>query len=200
MFESLYQSFTDNADASQSAARLAALRAELRSMGSMVSLCPAPIGIRTNMSRLRKSGLAWLTGFTGSAGLAIVPQDRAVLFVDGRYTIQVREQVDLKVVEPVALVTTSPEKWLEGNLRAGVKLGYDPWLHTPGQIERYEKAAKASGAELVAVEQNPIDAIWTDRPAPPHGAVKRHPPKLAGEPARKNSRASQPRSARPICC
>jgi Xaa-Pro aminopeptidase len=129
--------------------------------------------------------LAWLTGFTGSAGLAIVLQDRVALFVDGRYTIQVREQVDLKVVEPVALASTSPEKWLEANLRAGAKLGYDSWLHTPGQIERYEKAAKAAGAELVAVEQNPIDAIWADRPASPHGAVKRHPPKLAGEPARK---------------
>jgi Xaa-Pro aminopeptidase len=185
VFESLYQSFTDNADASQSAARLAALRAELKTHGLDGFIVPRADRHQNEYVPPSEERLAWLTGFTGSAGLAIVLQDRAALFVDGRYTIQVREQVDLKVVEPVALATTSPEKWLEGNLRAGAKLGYDSWLHTPGQIERYEKAAKAAGAELVAVVQNPIDAIWTDRPAPPRGAVKRHPPKLAGEPTRK---------------
>jgi Xaa-Pro aminopeptidase len=185
VFESLYQSFTDNADASQSAARLVELRIELKKHGLDGFIVPRADRHQNEYVPPSEERLAWLTGFIGSAGLAIVLQDRAVLFVDGRYTIQVREQVDLKVVEPVALATTSPEKWLEGNLRTGAKLGYDPWLHTPGQIERYEKAAKAAGAELVAVEQNPIDAIWADRPAAPHGAVKRHPPKLAGEPARK---------------
>ncbi len=151
----------------------------------MASSCLAPDRHQNEYVPPSEERLAWLTGFTGSAGLAIVLQDRAILFVDGRYTIQVREQVDLKVVEPVALTTTSPEKWLEGNLHTGAKLGYDPWLHTPGQIERYEKAVKAAGAELVAVEKNPIDAIWAERPQPPHGAVKRHPPKLAGESAKK---------------
>ena len=185
MFESRYQSFTDNADASQSAPRLAALRAELKKHGLDGFIVPRADRHQNEYVPPSEERLAWLTGFTGSAGLAIVLQDRAVLFVDGRYTIQVREQVDLKVVEPVALATTSPEKSLEGNVRSGAKIGYDPWLHTPGQIERYEKAAKAAGAELVAIEQNPIDAIWTDRPAPPHGAIKRHPPKFAGESTKK---------------
>ena len=108
-----------------------------------------------------------------------------MLFVDARYTIQARDQVDLAVVEPVPLASISPEKWLEANLPAGTKLGYDPWLHTPGQIERYEKAANNADATLVATDLNPIDAIWTDRPAAPQGAVKRHPPRLAGQSAKK---------------
>jgi len=84
-------------------------------------------------------------------------------------------------VTPVALAATSPEKWLEQNLSAGTKLGYDPWLHTPGQIERFEKAAAAAGAKLVAVASNPIDAVWPDRPNPPQGRVSRHILRLAGE-------------------
>jgi Xaa-Pro aminopeptidase len=129
--------------------------------------------------------LAWLTGFTGSAGLAIILQDRAVLFVDGRYTLQVKEQVDLSCVEPVPLAETSPEKWLEKHLGSGMKLGYDPWLHTPRQIEKFDKAAAAAGAELVALAENAIDAVWGDRPSAPQGAVARHPQRLAGESAKK---------------
>ncbi|MEW6438238.1 MAG: aminopeptidase P family protein [Pseudomonadota bacterium] len=185
MFESLYQSFADNADASQSAARLAALRAELARQGLDGFIVPRADRHQNENVPASDERLAWLTGFTGSAGLAIVLKDRAVIFVDGRYTIQVREQVDLAVVEPVALATTSPDKWLEANLPGGAKLGYDPWLHTPAQIERLEKAAKAAGAELIATDQNPIDAVWPDRPAPPHGMVKRHPQKFAGESAKK---------------
>ena len=185
MFESLYQSFTDNADASQSAARLAALRTELEKQGLDGFIVPRADRHQNENVPPADERLAWLTGFTGSAGLAIVLTNRAVIFVDGRYTIQVREQVDLAVVEPVPLATTSPDKWLESNLPAGARLGYDPWLHTPAQIERLDKAAKAAGAELVAAAQNPIDAVWPDRPAPPHGMVKRHPQKFAGESAKK---------------
>ena len=103
MFESLYQSFTDTADASQSAARVAALRAELKTHGLDGFIVPRADRHQNEYVPPSEERLAWLTGFTGSAGLAIVLQDRAALFVDGRYTIQVREQVDLKVVEPVAL-------------------------------------------------------------------------------------------------
>ncbi len=181
MFESLYQSFADTADSSRSAARLAALRKELARRGLSGFLIPRADRHQNENVPASEERLAWLTGFTGSAGLAIVLKSRAVLFVDGRYTLQVKDQVDLDVVEPVPLATTSPEKWLEKNLKSGMKLGYDPWLHTPGQIERFEKAATAAGAELVAVAQNPIDAIWPDRPAPPKGALTRQPPRLAGE-------------------
>jgi Xaa-Pro aminopeptidase len=185
MFESLYQSFADTADPSKSAARIAALRKELARQGVWGFLVPRADRHQNENVPPSEERLAWLTGFTGSAGLAVVLKDRAVLFVDGRYRLQVKEQVDLKVVEPVAIAQTSPEKWLEKNLGTGTKLGYDPWLHTPSQIERFEKAAAAAGAELVALAENPIDAIWADRPPPPKGAVSRHPPRLAGEPATK---------------
>jgi Xaa-Pro aminopeptidase len=185
MFESLYQSFADTADPSKSAARLAALRKELKRQGLSGFIVPRADRHQNEYVAPCEERLAWLTGFTGSAGLAIVLRDRAALFVDGRYTLQAKEQVDLSLVEPVPLATTSPEKWIEKNVRRGLKLGYDPWLHTPGQIERFEKAAAAAGAELVAVSENPIDAVWSDRLAPPRGAVSRHPPRFAGETAAK---------------
>jgi Xaa-Pro aminopeptidase len=185
MFESLYQSFADTADHSRSAARLAALRKQLGRQGLSGFIVPRADRHQNENVPPSEERLAWLTGFTGSAGLAIILKDRAVLFVDGRYTLQVKEQVDLKAVEPVPLAATSPEKWLEKHLKAGMKLGYDPWLHTPGQLEKFEKAAAVAGAELVPVTENPVDAIWSDRPPPPKGAVTRHPPRLAGEAAAK---------------
>ncbi|HKH80596.1 MAG TPA: aminopeptidase P family protein [Methylovirgula sp.] len=185
MFESLYQSFANTADPAQSAARLAALREELARHGLSGFLVPRADRHQNENVPPSEERLAWLTGFTGSAGLAVILQDRAVLFVDGRYTLQVKEQVDLSRVEPVPIAQTSPEKWLEKNLGSGMKLGFDPWLHTPGQIEKFEKAAAAAGAELVALAENPIDAIWSDRPPAPQGAVARHPARLAGESAKK---------------
>ena len=115
--------------------------------------------------------LAWLTGFTGSAGAAIVLADRAVIFVDGRYQVQVREEVDSGVFTIEHLVERPPTLWIETNLKAGAKLGYSPWLHTVDGAERLAKACAAAEAALVPVEDNPIDAIWTDRPQPPLGAV-----------------------------
>jgi Xaa-Pro aminopeptidase len=185
MFESLFQSFEDTADPSQSASRIAALRAILKRLGLDGFIVPRADRQQNEYVPPSEERLSWLTGFTGSAGLAIILQDRAVLFVDGRYTLQVRDQVDLALVTPVPIATTNPEKWLEQNLKSGQKLGYDPWLHTPGQIERFEKAAATAGATLVAVDHNPIDAIWTDRPKPPHGKVSLHPLRLAGEAAEK---------------
>ncbi|HYP57802.1 MAG TPA: aminopeptidase P family protein [Beijerinckia sp.] len=185
MFESHYQSFEDLADPSQGKARVAALRAALERLGLDGFLVPRADEHQNEYVAPSEERLAWLTGFTGSAGLAIVLQDKAAIFVDGRYTLAVRDQVDTKVFKPVALAETSPEKWLEANLKPGLKLGYDPWLHTPGQIERYGRAARAAGAELVAVEPNPIDAVWSDRPAPPLGKISLHAQKLAGENAAK---------------
>jgi Xaa-Pro aminopeptidase len=183
MFESLFQSFEDTADPSQGAARIAALRSQLTRLVLDGFLVPRADCQQNEYVAPCEERLSWLTGFTGSAGLAIIFADRAVLFVDGRYTLQVRDQIDLAVITPVPLAASSPEKWLEQNLSAGQKLGYDPWLHTPAQIERFEKAALAAGASLVPVDANPIDAIWADRPAPPQGHVSHHPLRLAGEPA-----------------
>ena len=108
--------------------------------------------------------LAWLSGFTGSAGLAVVLQDRAAIFVDGRYVLAVRDQVDPAIFTPVALTETTPEKWLEANLRRGSRLGYDPWLHTPSAVERLAKAAASSRRHTRRRRAEP-DRFDLDRPA-----------------------------------
>jgi Xaa-Pro aminopeptidase len=180
MFESHFQSFDDTADPSQGAPRIAALRAALRRLGLDGFLVPRADRQQNEYVPPAEERLAWLMGFTGSAGLGLVLKNRAVLFVDGRYTLQVRDQVDLALITPVSIATTSPEKWLEQNLKSGWKIGYDPWLHTPAQIERFEKAAALAGASLVPVAENPIDGIWRDRPPPPCGKVSLHPLRFAG--------------------
>src|SRR5262249_39739724 len=99
------------------------------------------------------------------------------------YTLQAREQADTALFEIAHLVDAPPSAWIEANLTTGQKLGYDPWLHTAEGAERLGKACATAGAILVATEPNPIDAIWTDRPAPPHGAVVPHALSFAGEAA-----------------
>ena len=100
-------------------------------------------------------------------------EDKAAIFVDGRYTVQAPAQVDGAVFAVRHLVNEPPGAWIEANLQPGGRLGYDPWLHTPEMVERLAEACRAAGGELVAVESNPIDAIWHDRPAPPLGADQR---------------------------
>src|SRR5258707_13622 len=136
MFDSRFQSFDETADPAQGAARAAVLRQELRERGLDGFLVPRSDEHQNEYVPKASERLAWLTGFSGSAGLAIVLMDKAAIFVDGRYTLQVREQVDVDVFTPQHLVDTPPEAWLEANLPQGAKLGYDPWLHTFGAIER----------------------------------------------------------------
>jgi len=181
MFEAHFQSFEDRADRAESAPRVAALRAELKLRGLDGFIVPRADRFQNEYVPPSAERLAWLTGFTGSAGLAIVLAERAVLFVDGRYQVQVREEVDSAVFTIEHLVDNPPPAWIEANLPPGAKLGYSPWLHTIDGAERLAKAAAAARADLVAVEDDPIDAIWTDRPQPPLGAVVAHDLRYAGE-------------------
>ncbi|MEJ2433516.1 MAG: aminopeptidase P family protein, partial [Pseudolabrys sp.] len=127
--------------------------------------------------------LAWLTGFTGSAGFAIVLAAEAVIFVDGRYTVQAEAQVDKDVFAIEHLTDSPPAQWLEQNVKSGAKIGYDPWLHTSESAERFKTACAKANAELVAVGDNPIDALWRTRPAAPNAPVSLHDVKFAGESA-----------------
>jgi len=127
--------------------------------------------------------LAWLTGFTGSAGMAIVLKDRAALFVDGRYTLQAAAQVDAELFEIRHLVDEPPAKWLGAALAKEAVVGYDPWLHTPQEVERLRAGTERAGASLRAVEGNPVDRVWPGRPAAPLAPVVPHPDKFAGESA-----------------
>ena len=127
--------------------------------------------------------LTWLTGFTGSAGLAIVLRDRAALFVDGRYTLQAAAQVDAGLFEIRHLIDEPPARWIATALKAGTVLAYDPWLHTPHEVERFRAAAEKAGAMLRAVSDNPLDRVWPGRPAAPIAPVVPHPERFAGESA-----------------
>ena len=131
----------------------------------------------------RGQRLAWLTGFTGSAGLAIVLRDRAALFVDGRYTLQAAGQVETGSFEIHHLIEEPPAQWLATVLKKGEVLAYDPWLHTPNEVERFHAAAEKAGAELRAVRDNPLDRVWPGQPAAPIAPAVPHPGQFAGESA-----------------
>jgi Xaa-Pro aminopeptidase len=181
MFEALFQSFEDRGERAESAPRVAALRAELAKRGLDGLIVPRADRFQNEYVPPSDERLAWLTGFTGSAGVAIVLADRAVIFVDGRYLVQVGEEIDGAVFTVEHLVEHPPTQWIERNLSADAKLGYSPWLHTVEGAERLAKACAAARAALVPVEDNPIDAIWTERPQEPLGAVVPHDLRYAGE-------------------
>ncbi len=124
--------------------------------------------------------LQWLTGFEGSAGSAAILATRAAIFTDGRYTLQVRAQVDGSLYEYQDIPATSPAEWLASHAQQGDRIGHDPWLHTRSWARAAAASLKARGAELVAVEANPIDTIWTDRPAPSSATIEPHPDQFAG--------------------
>src|SRR5690242_4557646 len=147
-----FQSFDDESDRAASGPRVAALRAELARRGLDGFIVPRADRYQNEYVPPSDERLAWIAGFTGSAGSAIVLADRAALFVDGRYTLQAREQVDTKLFEIVHLTETTLDQWIEKTLREGQKLGYDPWLHTVEGAERLTKACAAAGATLVAAE------------------------------------------------
>ena len=181
MFESRFQSFDAQSDSSQSKDRLAALRAELKRDNLDGFIVPRADEHQNEYVPKCAERLAWLTGFTGSAGLAIVLAEQAALFVDGRYTLQAREEIDTDLFVPVDITRTPPSSWLGDHVADGQRIGYDPWIHTPGQVDAYRDKLASRGAELVPVETNPIDRIWPDRPGPPRGAISIHPERLAGE-------------------
>jgi Xaa-Pro aminopeptidase len=181
MFEARFQSFDDSSERAQSAARVTDLRAELKRRGLDGFMVPRADRQQNEYLPASEERLSWLTGFTGSAGMAVVLDDRAALFVDGRYTVQASSQVDSNIFSLEHMVEHPAEQWLEQNLKNGARLGYDAWLHTSEQAEKLKKACASAGAELVAVDGNPIDALWGDRPPAPSGVVSLRELKLAGE-------------------
>src|SRR5712691_6791430 len=183
MFEARFQSFEDRAEPGASGPRVAALRTELARRGLTGWIVPHADPHQNEYVPASEQRLSWLTGFTGSAGVAIVLIERALLFVDGRYTLQARAQVDPALFTVEHLVETPPERWIEQNLTVDDKIGYDPLLHTVDGAEKLARACAAAGATLVPIEPDLIDAIWTDRPPPPLGPIKLHDLRFAGESA-----------------
>jgi Xaa-Pro aminopeptidase len=163
--------------------RLARLRRELGRRGLGGFIVPRADEHQGEYVPPRGQRLHWLTGFTGSAGLAVVLAERAALFVDGRYTLQAARQVDGRSFELHHLIEEPPADWLGTALAPGMVLGYDPWLHTPNEVERIRSAVTAAGATLRAVADNPLDRVWPDRPAAPLAPVVPHDEAFAGESA-----------------
>ncbi|MSO71821.1 MAG: aminopeptidase P family protein [Alphaproteobacteria bacterium] len=162
-------------------ARLKALRDELKRRGLDGFLVPHADEHQGEYLPPRAERLAWLTGFTGSAGAAAVMATRAALFVDGRYTLQARTQVDPTLYEQCHLVERPLAHWLRETLKPGERIGYDPWLHTASEIERLHDAATKAGAALVACDTNPLDAVWASQPPPPLSPVVPHPIAYSGK-------------------
>jgi Xaa-Pro aminopeptidase len=125
--------------------------------------------------------LAWLTGFQGSAGSAVVLSEEAAIFTDGRYTLQVREQVDGHHWQYIGIPESSVAAWLSEHAPEDARIGYDPWLHTRKWVEDASPALRARGAELVAVDTNPVDAVWPDRPVPGKAKLEPHEDAYAGQ-------------------
>lgn len=161
-------------------ARLDALRTELDKRGLHGFVIPISDEHMSEYVGSYAQRLQWLTGFGGSAGSAAVLKNKAAMFTDGRYTVQVREQVDGKLYDYEDVPETSPSKWLAEHAPNGALIGYDPWLHGIEWAENAEKLFAKKGIELIAVEDNPIDAVWADRPEPSKAEAVPHDDKFAG--------------------
>lgn len=184
----MFQNFDDTADRSRGPERLAALRRQMAAEGLDGFLVPRADAHQGEYVAPHDERLAWLTGFTGSAGFCVALADRAAVFIDGRYKVQVKDQVDPGSFTPVAWPETRLHDWLRKALPEGGVVGFDPWLHTFEQIDALVKGLDGSSIAL-AETTNLVDRIWETQPAPPAGRITPHPETLAGEPAhRKRTR------------
>jgi Xaa-Pro aminopeptidase len=176
------QTFEDHADPSFGTLHLPLIREAVQRQGLDGFLIPHEDEHQNEYLPEANDRLAWATGFTGSAGAAVVLKDKAAIFVDGRYTLQVRDQVDLNLFEIRDLVEGGVTAWLENQLVAGQVIGYDPRLHSPDALDRLKSAAGKAGASLKPVEANPLDQAWGKaRPGQPEAPVVPHPLEYSGE-------------------
>jgi len=161
--------------------RLAALREELKRRGIDAFLIPRTDEYQNEYVPARAERLLWLTGFSGSAGMAVAGVEKSAIFVDGRYTLQVQGQVHVYLFEPHHLIEDPPERWIAEHFPAGARIGYDPWLTTEAQLRKWEAATAGKGIVYVAQDSNPIDAVWQNQPSAPLGVILPHGVDHAGE-------------------
>ena len=176
------QTFDESTDPSFGLRHVPLIRQAMKAQGLDGFLVPHEDEHQNEYLPAANDRLAWASGFTGSAGAAVILQDKAAVFVDGRYTLQVRDQVDQTVFEIRDLVEGGVPAFIETATRAGQVIGYDPRLHAPDALDRIKAAATRSGAQLKAVAENPLDAAWGEtRPAQPVAPVVPHPLDYSGE-------------------
>jgi Xaa-Pro aminopeptidase len=180
----MFQDFSSPSDPIAGANRTRTLQSRLRGLGLDAFVVPRADEHMGEYVAACSERLMWLTGFSGSAGLAVVGQRFAALFVDGRYTLQAGSQVDPKLFEIVQIPETSPSEWLAGKLSSGAVVGFDPWLHPTAWVKATEAVLAGAGIRLKAVGRNPVDLLWgRERPAAPVGMVQVQPLALAGQSA-----------------
>ncbi|WP_182085229.1 aminopeptidase P family protein [Aureimonas sp. ME7] len=175
----MFQSFDETSESGESASRVERLRASLAEVGVDGFLIPRADEHQGEYIAPSAARLAWATGFTGSAGMALVLPTSAAIFVDGRYTVQVRAQVDGGVFSYESSVDTPIGTYLREHAK-GLRIGIDPWLHTLAEVASLREAMRDAGGELVSLKANPLDRVWQDRPLPPKGAVSAHPLEYVG--------------------
>src|SRR5688500_7889702 len=155
--------------------RLTAVRTAMKERGLAVFLVPRADEHQGEYVPPCSERLAWITGFTGSAGMSTIGLDRAALFVDGRYTLQAQQQASSSFWEHLHITNDTPEAWLVQHIKPNDLVGFDPRLHTPDGLARIRAAVERAGAKMQPVERNPIDESWQDRPGPPMGTVELFP-------------------------
>ncbi len=185
----MFQDFADTNQRHLTPARIADLRARFEALGIDGLVVPRADQFQGEYVPACAERLNWLTGFSGSAGSAVILKSTAAIFVDGRYTLQVREQIDLDLITPLQVPNESPQAWVTDNIPKGGKLGFDPWLLTIRDAKRFDEACRKAGAELVTLDANPIDAVWTDRPRAPANPIVQQPLQFAGVSAADKLRA-----------
>lgn len=177
----MFQTFEPVSDRSFAGKHLPLLREEMKKQGLDGFLIPHDDEYQNEYIPAYAERLMWATGFSGSAGAALILIDKALMFTDGRYTVQVRQQADNAFFDYVDLMETPPDVWLGENAQKGWRIGYDPMMHTSANVKKLKAAADKTGFQLVAVTENPVDAAWKDQPAAPLTPVKPHDLKFAGK-------------------
>lgn len=177
----MFQTFEPVSDRSFAGKHLPLLRAEMKKQSLDGFLIPHDDEYQNEYIPAYAERLMWATGFSGSAGAALILREKAIMFTDGRYTVQVRQQADSAFFDYVDLMETPPDAWLAENAGRGARIGYDPMLHTMAGVQKLKTAAEKAGFELVAVMENPVDAAWRDQPSAPLTPVKPHDLQFAGK-------------------
>lgn len=175
-----FQTYENRGGPTGTSERIQNLRAELKKQNFDGFIIPRADEHLNEYVAANSERLLWLTGFSGSAGIAIILNNSAAIFIDGRYTLQVQSEVDLNLVTPVSIMDTRPKDWLKQQIRKGARIGIDPTLHSVSSFEAFNRAAEQKGAELISLKTNPIDRIWSDQPSEPQNPVISHPKKYAG--------------------
>ena len=177
----MFQTFTSTAQGELGPSRVKALRAVMATLGVDAVVVPRADEHQGEYVPANAERLKWLTGFTGSAGYAVVTRKAAALMTDGRYTLQAGQQIDTATFEVVDSTSVDLVAWLVKTVPGGGVIGYDPKLHTRAAIEALAKDGAAKGFKLKALARNPVDTVWgRDRPAPAQGAITVQPLEYAG--------------------